>query len=328
MAGRRGARGASARNTETPDADSSASDTSITTVIDTTATTSSRVDDTELLAIKLNRKTEKIARFESHRDFLTTCIKDKIIPPSFKIELDPSIGNHDDQFLASWYDKIEKLSLELMADTVKFCKATITSTATEANSLDEALKTATADDEYNEIKTIVNKYNEQKKQELDKTKRAKHRKLRWNIVNGKPNKQQQQRPQQQQPPPSRQDTGRRARYTPPMRTSGRKQQPPTDGDESAIPKDQEHRRKDTRARTYADILKPKATRGLPPTSTKITSTQPMKNTMYQKNYAGPRTDSMDGGIQDLLTNTQQAFELLQRNFERLVDFRMTQMDAL
>ena len=103
MAGRHGVTGASSRNTETPDAHSSASDTSITTVIDTTATTSSRVEDTELLAIKLNWMTEKIACFESHRDLLTTCIKDKIIPLSFRIELDPSktIGNHDNHFLSS-----------------------------------------------------------------------------------------------------------------------------------------------------------------------------------------------------------------------------------
>ena len=101
MAGRRGARGASARNTETPDADSLASNTSVTTIIDTTANTSSRVDDTELLAIKLNWKTEKIAHFESHRDFMTTCTKDKIILLRFKFELAPSIGSHDDQFLAS-----------------------------------------------------------------------------------------------------------------------------------------------------------------------------------------------------------------------------------
>ena len=117
MAGRRGARGASVLNTATPDADSSAIDTSITTIINTTATTASTVEDTELLAIKRKQKTEKIARFESHHDFLITCINGKIILPSFRTELDPSIGNHDGQCLASSYDKIEKLSLKLMADT-------------------------------------------------------------------------------------------------------------------------------------------------------------------------------------------------------------------
>ena len=328
MTGRRGAKGASARNTDTPEADSSASDSSLATVIETRATTPPTADDTEQLAIKLNRKTEKIARFESHRDFLTTCIRDKIIPRNFKIEVEPSIGNHDDQFLTSWYEKIEKLSLELMSDTVKFCKATITTATTEANSLDEALKAATADEEYNEIKTIVNKYNDQKKHELEKTKRAKHRKLRWNIVNGLPSKQQQPQQHQQQPL-SRQETARRPpRTAPTMKIPGRQQQPPTDVDESTTPKDQGHRRPGTHARTYADILKPKATRGPPPTSSKTTSIQPARNMTPQKNYASPRTDTMGGGIQDLLTNTQQAFEMLQRNFERLVDYRMTQMDAL
>ena len=169
--------------------------------------------------------------------------------------------------------------------------------------------------------------NEQKKHELEKTKRAKHRKLRWNIVNGLPSKQQQ--PQQQQQPLSRQETARRPpRTAPTMKIPGRQQQPPTDVDESTTPKDQGHRRPGTHARTYADILKPKATRGPPPTSSKTTSIQPARNMTPQKNYASPRTDTMGGGIQDLLTNTQQAFEMLQRNFERLVDYRMTQMDAL
>ena len=217
-----------------------------------------------------------------------------------------------------------------MSDTVKFCKATITTATTEANSLDEALKAATADEEYNEIKTIVNEYNEQKKRELEKTKRAKHRKLRWNIVNGQPSKQQQpQQQQHQQQPSPRQETARRLQRTAPtMKISDRQQQPPTDADESTTPKDQGHREMDARTRTYADILKPKATRGPPSTSNKTTSIQPARNTTSQKNYASPRTDTMGGGIQDLLTNTQQAFEMLQRNFERLVDYRMTQMDAL
>ena len=95
-----------------------------------------------------------------------------------------------------------------------------------------------------------------------------------------------------------------------MKIPGRQQQPPTDVDESTTPKDKGHRRPGTHARTYADILKPKATRGPPPTSSKTTSIQPARNMTSQKNYASPRTDTMGGGIQDLLTNMQQAFETL------------------
>ena len=45
-----------------------------------------------------------------------------------------------------------------------------------------------------------------------------------------------------------------------------------------------------------------------------------------KNVIGPQPRNLEGGIQELLTTTMQAFELLRNNFERLVDLKMTQMD--
>ena len=340
------ARGTMAHHTDTRDPDSSTSESSLTTTIDTTGTTLD--DDKELQAIKLSRQTEKIARFESHRDFLTTCIKDKIIPWNFRIEIEPSIGNHDDQFLASWYEKVEKLSLELMADTVKFCNTTMTRAEIEAKAIDRALKATTPAEEYNEIKTVINNYSDQKRQELLRTKRAKHRKLRWNVSNGqrKQKQQQQREPQlppqqqqrqqqqpqqrQQQQPPSqsyKQQTERRPKNSFPSRiTFSGQQQRHIDGDESAVPKKQPHRRFDTQTRTYADILKPKITRRPPHIQSR--NTPPQQTTMIQKNHSSPRTDSLGGGIQDLLTNTQEAFMLLQRNFERLVDLKVTQMEEL
>ena len=51
-----------------------------------------------------------------------------------------------------------------------------------------------------------------------------------------------------------------------------------------------------------------------------------KSYKYQKNGTGPQPRNLEGGIQELLTTTMQAFELLRNNFERLVDLKMTQMD--
>ena len=299
--------GATARNTDRTDADSSASNSSIMTTIDTTGT-APLDDDKELQAIKLSRQTEKIARFESHRDFLATCIRDRIIPLNFRIEVEPSIGNHDDKFLASWYTKVEKLSLELMTDTVNFCNETIAKAETEAKSLDQALRTTTPTEEYTEIKTIINNYNEQKKIELQKAKRAKHRKLRWNITNGQRKQQQQQtqpilqprqqllrqqrqqqQQQQQQPPLStyRQRTERGHINTAPSTAMpNERQQRAIDGDESATPKEQRRRRKDTQIRTYAEILKPKVTRRPTPTPSSNTPFQETTTTS-QKNQSSP-----------------------------------------
>ena len=138
-------------------------------------------EDTELLAIKLNRNYDKVARYELHQEYLTTCIKDQLIPINFKVQLERSIGNHDEAFLSTWYNKIQKFSFDLMKDTIKFCENTIIKTKSEIQSQEEELKNQTDQEEYNEINTTIRKYNEQKIKELKRDKTAKHRRLRWNL---------------------------------------------------------------------------------------------------------------------------------------------------
>ena len=136
MASRRG------KGTLVPSKDSLNKDTQVFTTHTKTIDLSEAVpkEDTHLLAIKLNRNTDKATRFESHKEYLMACIKDKLIPTNFKIEVEPSIGNHDDTFLATWYEKIQNLSLDLMKDTVKFCEKTITKARTEIKTLEDELK--------------------------------------------------------------------------------------------------------------------------------------------------------------------------------------------
>ena len=49
----------------------------------------------EQQAMKLNRLKDKNARYQSHREFLSQCIESKLIPKGLKLELEPTIGNHD-----------------------------------------------------------------------------------------------------------------------------------------------------------------------------------------------------------------------------------------
>ena len=49
----------------------------------------------EQQAMKLNRLKDKDARYQSHREFLSQCIESKLIPKGLKLELEPTIGNHD-----------------------------------------------------------------------------------------------------------------------------------------------------------------------------------------------------------------------------------------
>ncbi len=69
-----------------------------------------------------------------------------------------------------------------MKDTAKFCENTIPEKNGEINVTEEKIKNQLDPEEYNEIKTKISKYNDQKVQELRKIKTAKYRKLRWNLT--------------------------------------------------------------------------------------------------------------------------------------------------
>lgn len=75
----------------------------------------------ELLAIRMNRTTNKLARYESHQEYIRICLRDQLVPTNFRIDLEPSIGYHNDAFLASWYRKLQEFSRKLMQDTIQFC---------------------------------------------------------------------------------------------------------------------------------------------------------------------------------------------------------------
>ena len=49
--------------------------------------------------MKLNLLKDKNARYQSHREFLSQCIKSKPKPKGLKLELGPTIDNHDQEFL-------------------------------------------------------------------------------------------------------------------------------------------------------------------------------------------------------------------------------------
>ena len=72
------------------------------------------------VGLKLNRLTEKHARYKSHKDFLTRCISEKLVPKWLKLELEPTIENHDQELLDNCFSKLNEFSLSLMKDMVKF----------------------------------------------------------------------------------------------------------------------------------------------------------------------------------------------------------------
>ena len=75
--------------------------------------------------MKLNRLKDKNTRYQSHREFLSQSIDSKLIPKGLKLELEPTIGNHDQEFLDMWYSNLQELSRILVKGIVKFCESIV-----------------------------------------------------------------------------------------------------------------------------------------------------------------------------------------------------------
>lgn len=87
-----------------------------------------------VLGLKLNRLQEKSASYESHKYFLSRCIRDCSIPKGLKLELEPTLRNFDQEFINSWFSKLKDFSFDTMKDIIKFCDMTIAETKLQLRS--------------------------------------------------------------------------------------------------------------------------------------------------------------------------------------------------
>ena len=91
------------------------------------------------LTHKLDRIHDKLARFQSHKEFHERCLKDQVIPNALKVNLEPSIGNHDEEYLKIWYQEIEELSRKLAKHTINYCDKTIVQASNDIKTVEEEL---------------------------------------------------------------------------------------------------------------------------------------------------------------------------------------------
>ena len=110
----------------------------------------------EYLAFKLNRLRDKVGIYNSYTLFLEKCITENVIPNGLKLDLQPTIGNHDEEFLTRWYGKLQTFSKEFMKDIVNFCKTTISKLANEIKETKNELKQFLEKETYEEIKETIN----------------------------------------------------------------------------------------------------------------------------------------------------------------------------
>ena len=121
----------------------------------------------------------KAARYESHKQFLENCIQEKLIPEGLRLQLEPTIGNYDDEFLHNWYVKLEKFSLELMTDVVDFCDKTLVSTGKSIIETEAELKTKIEAKEFASVRETIALNKEETSKALQIRKKRKYRNLKY-----------------------------------------------------------------------------------------------------------------------------------------------------
>ena len=149
---------------------------SIETVVDTYA--ESRTRNT---ARKLDRLYDKQDRFESHQQFLKRCLEAQVIPNGLLIELEPSIGNHDEEFLAKWNEKLIRFSRELTEDVIEFCGKTVKDTTAKIAPAKEDLKSSTNETQLKEITASLEKNRKDRTYHLKRNKDKKFYRLKFNV---------------------------------------------------------------------------------------------------------------------------------------------------
>ena len=63
----------------------------------------SNAEEIRKLAFRLDRINNKKIRFLSQKEFLEKCFHDKLTPNGLKINLEPTIGNQNEEFVNQWY---------------------------------------------------------------------------------------------------------------------------------------------------------------------------------------------------------------------------------
>ena len=99
-----------------------------------------RTQNTDAQTIKLNIFCAKSARYKSHKDFLSRRIQEKLVPKGLELNLEPTIGNYDQEFFDSWYFNLKYFTLILRKHIVAYCKKTEEKTQTSITEIEATLK--------------------------------------------------------------------------------------------------------------------------------------------------------------------------------------------
>ena len=124
-----------------------------------------------------------------------------------KLELERTIGNHDEDFLNNWYKKPQQYSLHFVKDVATFCNTTITCLTNEIQNTENKLQHILEKDTYQEIQNTINT------NQTIRDRSLKQRKLKkFNQLNYKPRQTQQHITQEELLPEEQEANKRQMSY--------------------------------------------------------------------------------------------------------------------
>ena len=130
-------------------------------------------------AIKLDRLIDKIDRYNSHTYFLKKCVTENVIPNSYKVIIEPSIGNHDEKFLKGYFDLLEQFSKTLMKYTSDYCEEKLTEFNQQKLESVNELQESTQPDVYSCLSKTLSVNSEKRKRTLTEIKNKKFIRLKY-----------------------------------------------------------------------------------------------------------------------------------------------------
>ena len=146
-------------------------------------------------AVKLDRLGDKIDRYHSHDEFLRKCVTNKVTPISYQINLEPSIGNHDEAFLKGCYDMLEGFSRDVMKYTAEYFQERIKVFEAVHETATKALSENNTGEVFTEIKKTLLTNQEKRKRALKEVKERKFIRLKYHSKTSAPRQTREQREQ-------------------------------------------------------------------------------------------------------------------------------------
>ena len=152
--------------------------------------------------IRLERLRDKQDRYNSHIGFLKECHQHKVIPKGLRIDVEPSIGNNDEEFCNKWFSHLENFSLTLISEIITYSEGIEKDATTRIEEETKFLRENLDPDDFTEINDLMDRSATQRRKRLSLTKRKKFHFLRYNRPERSERNERSERPERMERQPS------------------------------------------------------------------------------------------------------------------------------